>query len=352
VQGRTTHGGSGRVAVVGAVHESLPMLRGLLADPRAEVVAVVTVAPDDLPNLSGHVDLAAVAGPLGVPVFSGLDLGSAAALDILGGLDLDLMVVVGWTRLVPGSVLTLPRYGCVGFHASLLPFHRGRAPVNWSIIRGETETGTTMLMLDAGTDTGPIVDRCRLAISPDDTCGTVYERVADAEVEMLLRHLPALLTGQAPRHLQVGGGDLLPRRTPEMGITDWSRTSREIHDWIRGLTHPYPGAFSNLEGRGVRLWRATMGPDLQLRPMPPPGAILGCFEGGVLVAAGRGTVLLLSVEDDEDEGHGEQSAARWYENRGSDRSSAFDAVDRATSRWALGLAPAPAFTASRPMAAR
>lgn len=338
----------GRIAVVGAVHEALPMLHALLADPRVDVVAVVTESPADPSKQSGHVDLAGIARPLGIPVLDGLDIGSANVVKTLAGLDLDLAVVVGWTRLVPRSVLALPRYGCVGFHASLLPLHRGHAPVNWCIIRGETVTGATMLMLDAGTDTGPIVDQHRLTIGAEDTCGTVYARVAQAGVDMLRRQLPALLTGQAPRHRQVGGGDLLPRRTAEMGITDWARSPQEIHNWIRGLTHPYPGAFSVLAGRTVRLWRAAVGPDRRSPSTLRAGTVLECSDDGVVVSAGRGTVRLLVVDD----GAGEQSAAHWYLTRGLHHGSAFDPVDAATSRWALGSDPIPDVTLRRPTAAR
>ena len=347
---QTTAARPGRIALVGAVHESLPMLTALLADARADVVLVITLSQSEASTVSGPVDLAAVAQPLGVPVLRGLDLGSADSLRILAALDLDLMVVAGWTRLVPRTVLTLPRHGCVGFHASLLPHHRGRAPVNWSIIRGETETGATMLMLDAGADTGPIIDQLPLTIGANDTCGTVYERVADAGVDMMRRQLPALLAGHPPLRMQRGHeGDTLPRRTPEMGITDWARTPREIHDWIRALTHPYPGAFSKLDGRTVRLWRAEPGPEQYSTVRARPGTILDCVDGGVVVAAQRGTVQLLIIQD----GECEQPAAQWYQERKlSPGTSAFDPVDNATSRWARGLAPLHELTSAPFQAAR
>ncbi len=327
----------GRIALVGAVHESLPMLNALLADPRADVVSVITLSQSEASTVSGPVDLAAAVAPLGVPVLRGFDLGSTDSLRVLAALDLDLIVVAGWTRLVPRAVLALPRHGCVGFHASLLPHHRGRAPVNWSIIRGETETGATMLMLDAGADTGPIVDQRRLTIGANDTCGKVYERVAAAGVAMMRHQLPALLAGHPPLRLQRGDeGDSLPRRTPEMGITDWARTTREIHDWIRALTHPYPGAFSRHDGKTVRLWQAEPGPEQHSTVRACPGSILDCIDDGVVVAAQGGTVRLLVVQD----GEREQPAAQWYRERNlSPASSAFDPVDDATSRWARGLGP-------------
>jgi methionyl-tRNA formyltransferase len=326
------------------------MLSGLLADPMAHVVTVITSSPSEAPKLSGSVDLAAVARPFGIPLLRGVDLASENGRQIIARLDLDLMVVVGWTRLIPGNVLTLPRHGCVGFHASLLPHHRGRAPVNWSIIRGEVETGASMLLLDADADTGPIIDQQRITIGVSDTCGTVYERVADAGVQMMRRQLPALLAGRAPKRPQrADDGDVLPRRTPEMGITDWTRTPREIHDWIRALTHPYPGAFSQLGGRTVRLWRAEPGPELSPTVQCRAGTILDCVDDGVIVAARHGTVRLLTVQDSDCE----QPAAEWYRDRDLHRGrSAFEPVDSTTSRWARGLRPIAEDTAARTPAAR
>jgi methionyl-tRNA formyltransferase len=337
----------GRVALVGAVHEALPTLQALLQDTRVEVAALVTPPPNS--RMAGAVDLASVARERGVPVFEGLDLKSEHGVSTLADCALDLLVVVGWTRLVPAPVLALPRFGCVGFHASLLPRHRGRAPVNWAIIRGERRTGATMLMLDPGVDTGPIIDQRPIDIGFYDTCGTVYERVAAAGVEMLTSHLPAILEGRATRRPQGAGsgshGDTLPKRTPAMGITDWTRPAVEIHNWIRGLTHPYPGAFSSFGGGVVRLWRAEPGNVRRGAASVPPGTVLGRDDAAVLVAAGRGTIRLLVVEEDGKE----MSAPEWYERRGRPAGSAFDPVDAATSRWARGLGPAPESLAGSPL---
>ncbi len=334
----------GRIALLGAVHESLPMLRALVADARVDVVAVLTADPADAPRLAGAVDLGEIAERYGIPAFRGLDLRASATVRLLRDLDLDLMVVVGWTRLVPPPVLGIPRHGCVGFHASLLPRHRGRAPVNWAIINGETRTGATMLMLDAGVDTGPIVDQVLISISDDDTCGTVYDRVADAGVAMLSRHLPALLEGRAPRRRQPprrqwqGTADVLPKRTPAMGITDWDRSAREVHNWIRALSHPYPGAFSFARGDLVTFWRAEPVWQVSLAALPPPGTLLGCVDGGVLVAARYGAVRLLSVGWSGTE----MPAAQWFSQAGMAAGDAFDEVRPTVAAWARGLGPRPA----------
>jgi methionyl-tRNA formyltransferase len=316
------------------------MFHALCVDRRVQLVALATVPPDARSLPAGYVDLGPLAAKRGIPVMDGRDLGSAEALAILSMLDLDLMVVCGWTRLIPAAALAIPRHGCVGFHASMLPAHRGRAPVNWAIIDGARETGATMLMLDPGVDTGAILDQSRVPIGPFDTCGTVYSKVAAAGVAMLRARLPELLTGKAQGLEQApDDGDVLPRRTPEMGITDWNRAPVEVHDWIRALTHPYPGAFSFFAGRCIRLWRAEPATDAPADAWARarPGEIIGCHGAGVVVGARGGVVRLLTVQD----GAAETSAQRWFRTVGVLRGARFEPVEPEVSRWARGLGPLP-----------
>jgi methionyl-tRNA formyltransferase len=341
----TAAGGSahGRVVFVGGVHESVPALRALLHSD-AEVVTVVTLPTAMQQPPSGRVDLGPLALSAGVPVLRCTDVNEPGVVAHLRGVDPDLVVVVGWTRLLGPDLLAVPPRGCVGFHASLLPRYRGRAPVNWAIIRGEPETGNTMMYLDVGTDTGDIVDQQRVPIAPDDTCAAVYDRVAQVGATMLRRHLPDLLRGTAPRRPQERGRhEVLVKRTPEMGVTDWSRPARSVHDWVRALTVPYPGAFTHRSGRRVMVW-ATDDP----RPGAAgtrPGEVVAVGATGFRVAVGDGTVLVTSASLP---GVGPEPAARWARRHGLSVGEAFDAVDPATSRWALGTGPRP--EAVRPMA--
>ena len=149
------------------------------------------------------VDLASVAKKHSIPVLRTGDASAPDAIAWVRALAPDLLVCVGWTRLLSPAMLSIPTRGAVGFHASLLPRNRGRAPVNWAILRGETFTGNTMMMLAPGVDTGDIVDQREISIEPDDTCATVYVKVAEAGAQMLTRHLPALVNGTAPRRPQV-----------------------------------------------------------------------------------------------------------------------------------------------------
>jgi methionyl-tRNA formyltransferase len=327
----------GRIIFVGAVHEAVPALASLLSSP-VDVVGVVTLPADHAGRTSGYVDLEPLAAARGVAVTHCADINSAASVARIRNVQPDLLVVVGWTRLLSAELLAVPRRGSVGFHASLLPRYRGRAPVNWAILRGDTVTGNTMMYLDAGTDTGDVVDQVPVPIQPDDTCATVYAKVGAAGADLLRRHVAALLAGTAPRRAQPAPADPpLPKRTPRMGITDWNRSPRQVHDWIRALTQPYPGAFTYCAGRKIMLWESA----IPARPPGggPPGRVLACDESGLQVGTADGSLLVSSLSD---EGDSPEPALSWARRNGLDAGDRFDPVDPATARWALGLGPEPA----------
>ncbi|MFJ8085853.1 methionyl-tRNA formyltransferase [Streptomyces sp. NPDC096205] len=327
----------GRVVLVGAVHEAQAALTALLHSPLVRLAAVITPPDEERRRLCGAADLAGAAGAAGVPVLRESDVNAPAVLARVRALEPDLVVVVGWTRLLGPELLSVPRHGCVGFHASLLPRHRGRAPVNWTILRGESVTGNTMMLLDPGTDTGDIVDQRRLYIGPEDTCATVYDRVAQAGADMLLTHLPALLTGTAPRKPQnPAAGDVLPRRTHAMGVIDWDRRPRAVHDWVRALTTPYPGAFGMLDGERVMVWRTR--PPRRDEPAGPPGMVLAVEPDGVRIAARGGSVLVTEMG-----GRAEppQPAARWCRRFGVLPGTRFAPVPPDVARWVRGEGPRP-----------
>jgi methionyl-tRNA formyltransferase len=338
----TGQGSAGRVAFVGAVHEAVPAL-GVLIDSGAEITEVVTLPAERAAGTSGFVNLEPLAHANGIPVRRCADINSAESVQRVRDLRPDLMVVCGWTRLLSAELLGVPPRGVIGFHASLLPKFRGRAPVNWAILRGEAVTGNTMMMLDAGTDTGDIVDQQTVPITPGDTCATVYAKVGEAGAEMLRRQLLALLAGTAPRRPQgPADGPPLPKRTPAMGITDWNRPARAVHDWIRALTRPYPGAFTFLGERKVMLWAAIPG---AAGPQgAAPGEVLGCDQAGVRVATADGTILLTSVSD---AGDPPGPASAWVTRAGPRPGDRFEPVPPETAAWALGLGPKPAENGAR-----
>jgi len=334
-------GARGRIVFAGAVHEARPVLDALLHAADADVVGVVTTTEPGSASLSGAVDIAAQAEQAGVPVVRADDINDPQSVARISAFEPDLLVVAGWTRLLRAPVLAVPRWGCVGFHASLLPLHRGRAPVNWSILLGEKATGNTMMLLDRGTDTGHIVDQEQVEIGPNDTCSTVYDKVALVGAKMLIRHLPGLLSGTAPKTPQdPTAGDVMPKRTPAMGVLDWDRSAQEVHDWVRALTAPYPGAFTSAAGQRMWVWATDDPRDESVTEAP--GTILSISEEGVHVSTRGGTVLATHVSGENEL---PQASATWCRDHGFCEGTRFDAVPSAVSAWARGLGPKPEATA-------
>ena len=203
------------------------------------------------------------------------------------------------------ALLRTPKIACLGFHASLLPKYRGRAPVNWAIINGESETGNTMITLEPEADTGDIVAQRKIAISDDDDCRTIYEKVGQTEIDMLDDVLPMIRRGILPRKKQDDSkASVMPKRRPEDGIIDWRRSTREIFNWVRALTEPYPGAFSLLNGEKVWIWTARPVEDgVDLGPTEP-GSVAHDKQGWPIVATGDGWIRIMSAQAE-----GEQKVA-------------------------------------------
>ena len=177
----------------------------------------------------------------------------------IAALEPELIFVVGWSQLVRDPFLATARRAVYGMHPTLLPRHRGRAPIPWAILSGLAKTGVTLFEItDATADSGPIVGRVEVAIAADETAATLYDRLAMAHVELLWRSVPLILAGTAPRIEQdARHASAWPRRTPLDGIIDWETRAPYLYDWVRAQTRPYPGAFTWLGDAKVVIWRAS-----------------------------------------------------------------------------------------------
>jgi methionyl-tRNA formyltransferase len=174
-----------------------------------------------------------------------------------------LVIVNGWNRLIPPSILALPKHGCVGFHGSWkpLPFGRGRSPITWALLRGERQFFLHLFHLDDGIDSGDVIDMVRFDITPDDTCASVHGKVAILSARLLMRNVPRILAGTAARTPQAGEPTYLPKVTPEVGLIDWTAPMQRICNLVRAMTRPYGGAFGDVDYQGQRtkmfIWEAV-----------------------------------------------------------------------------------------------
>jgi len=286
-----------RVVYLGSQEIGARCLQVVL-DQGHEVVGVGTFEPGD--HETWQDDVARIARERGLPRIRGRRFRTRRAVEELRDLAPDILFAIGWRWILPDSVLAIPAKGCLGIHGSLLPRGRGFAPVNWALLRDEPRTGPTLFYFDDGTDTGDIVGQAPFDLTDDDDAATVRNRLADASVALLAGHLPGLAAGTAPRVAQPKGGATYgPRRRPEDGVIDWGQGPRELFNWVRGLTRPYPGAFAFLGGREVRIWK--------VRPLdgggPGPGR-LGPAPERLVIGAGAGAVELLDASMAGDEAAG------------------------------------------------
>ncbi len=166
----------------------------------------------------------------------------------------DLFFSFYYREMLKAPLLAIPKHGALNMHGSLLPKYRGRVPVNWAIIRGETETGATLHYMTEKPDNGDIVAQQAVPILPNDTAHEVFQKVTVAAEMALNDVLPALLAGKAPRVKQdLSKGGYFGGRKPEDGIIDWSKTAQEIHNLVRAVAPPYPGATTQVLGKPMRI---------------------------------------------------------------------------------------------------
>ena len=285
------------IVFVGVHREAVDPFRFLI-EAGENVAGLVTLTERAMRRVSAAVDLTGMAEAAGIPCLRVKNVNQPESIDWIRQRAPDLLLVVGWTQLVREELLDVPRLACLGFHASLLPRYRGRAPVNWALIHGERETGNTMIVLAPGADEGDIVSQRRIPITDEDDCGTLYDKVAATEVEMLAEVLPAIRDGQMPRIEQDDReASVMPRRRPEDGVVDWAQPARKIFNWVRALTHPYPGAFTSSARGRVLIWKVEESgePD---GGSALPGAVRHDDRGWPLVACASGWVRVLRAQLD------------------------------------------------------
>lgn len=295
-----------RIGWIGFHLEGVPALQAVL-EQGFNIEGVITLKPDKAARRSGAVDYNPICQKFGVPLYEVDNINNEESLELLRELSLDVVFVLGWTQIIRPQALKLAKIGMIGAHASLLPHNRGRAPINWALIKGEKETGNSLIWLAESVDSGNIIDQTVIPITPYDTCATLYERVADSNREMILRVLPKLLKGERPGRVQASIDEpLLPGRRPEDGLIDWSKSAVEVYNFVRALAKPYPGAFSWLNGRRCTIWHCALLPGkdfIKSKPGYIVGPVFSPVDGacGQMVACGEGAVILLELENDDGE---------------------------------------------------
>ncbi len=248
-----------KIIFMGTPEFAVPSLQRLV-ESDCRVVAVIT-APDRPAGRGQKLAESPVkqyAAAQGIPVLQPEKLRNPDFLAELRALDADLQVVVAF-RMLPEVVWAMPRQGTFNLHASLLPDYRGAAPINWAIMNGETETGLTTFFIEKEIDTGKIIFQEKETIMPDDTAGSLYERLMAKGASLVLRTVQAIEAGDYPQTPQppIQEGKEAPKLFRENGEIDWTRPAAEIRDFVRGLS-PYPAAWTTLNDLNCKLFEVSV----------------------------------------------------------------------------------------------
>ena len=230
-----------------------------------------------------------------IPVYTPEKIG-AAELALLRALEPAVIYSVYYRSLLPNEVLQSAALGAYNLHGSLLPKYRGRAPVNWMIVNGETEGGVTLHHMVERADAGDIVAQRAVAIDDSDTALTLYRKIVPAGAALIHECHPQIVAGTAPRRPQdLTAGSYFGRRHPADGRIDWRWPARRIFNLVRAVTRPYPGAFGCVNGKKLTIWQARIAFETDQRGAA--GAVIGPgLDGAIEIAAGIGSLYVLSVQ--------------------------------------------------------
>lgn len=293
-----------RIGWIGFHQEGLPALRGLL-ESGIHLEGVITLEESALVKRSAAVRYRDVLAAWNVELHEVGNINDPDSIAILRKMNLDLLIVIGWSQILHHEALQTARLGVIGTHASLLPHNRGSAPINWTLIRGEKLAGNTLIWLSEGVDEGMIADQMEIPVSLYDTCDTLYQKIAETNHVMINRLLPQLFAGQKPARQQPETDEvILPRRRPSDGLLNWQQPAQLIYDFVRALTRPYPGAFSFIDGQRWIIPACALLPSVTF-VLPPAGTILGSMVSpvaeacGLAVACESGMVVILELESPE-----------------------------------------------------
>jgi len=237
----------------------------------------------------------ALAESLQLPVLQPAKAREEKFLSELRTLKPDLIVVVAYGQILPPTILDLPRFGCLNVHTSLLPKYRGAAPIQWAIANGDSETGVTIMKMDAGLDTGPILTMRRTPILPEDNSQTLHDRLAQLGAELLLETIPDYVAGKiSPQPQPAEGATYAAKIKREDGKIDWNLPAEKIWNRLRAFT-PWPGAFTFLQiepkPQLLKIWKAGV-----VEESGTPGTILSADKTGIVVACGEKSLCILELQ--------------------------------------------------------
>jgi methionyl-tRNA formyltransferase len=286
-----------RILFMGTPELASESLRALLETASFQVVAVVT--QPDQPKGRGlklqSSPVKQIALHKSLPVLQPERARAETFIQELRKLQPDLIVAAAYGQILPGSILELPRLGCLNVHTSLLPKYRGAAPIQRAVLNGDAETGVTIMKMDAGMDTGGILAQEKTTIQPGDNSQTLHGRLGRMGAELLVKTIPEYVAGNIrPRPQPAEGASYAPKIRKQDGQIDWNQPAHAVRNRVRAMV-PWPGAFTQLPSQPqphlLKIWEAEIAGQ-----SGPPGQVLSAAKDGVVVACGSGALRILILQ--------------------------------------------------------
>ena len=247
-----------KVLFMGTPDFAVPCLESIIKSENNNVIGVVT--QPDKPKGRGHklqpTPVKAKAVEYNIPVFQPETLKNRSFEDELKQLNPDIIVVVAYGQILPEYILNFPKFGCINVHASLLPKYRGAAPIQWSVINGDTTTGVTTMYMAKSLDTGDMIQKAEIQIGDEETAGELHDRLSLIGADLIVETIKKLSEGKAIRVPQNDSlSSYAPMLNKETGHIDWNKNSSDIINLIRG-TNPWPGAFTSYKSEIMKIYKA------------------------------------------------------------------------------------------------
>lgn len=286
-----------RIVYMGTPDFSVAALEALIKAGH-EVTAVVT-QPDKAKGRSKELQMSPVkecALKYGIPVFQPVKIRTPEAVEQLRTYEADVFVVAAFGQILSEEILTMPKYGCINIHASLLPKYRGAAPIQRAIIDGEKETGITIMQMDKGIDTGDILLQKKVTITQEETGESLFDKLAAVGAELIVEALPRIEKGEVkPVRQKEEESSYAGMLDKAMGHVDWSRSAREVDCLIRGMIS-WPGAYTYYHGKTLKIWKEQPDDLTENTEKYEPGMIVKVAKDSFWVKTAEGCIRVWEVQ--------------------------------------------------------
>jgi len=285
-----------RAVFMGTPEIAATVLKSVLAS-KHEVIAVVT--QPDKPKGRGHEmafpPVKEVALEAGISVMQPQRAKDETFIAELKALNPDIILVAAYGKLLPKAILDMPKFGCINVHASLLPKYRGASPIQWAVLNGDEKSGVTIMHMAETMDTGDIIMTKEVVLAKDETAGSLHDKLAEIGGPLLIEAMDALETGRAPRIRQNDeDATHVTMLDKTMGNLDFSKPAVQLERWIRGL-NPWPTAYTKLDGKMLKLWKAEVLPAKEAKNVEP-GTVIDVLKDGFDVLTGDGVLRVKELQ--------------------------------------------------------